>query len=307
MVIPTPVRFEEREPSMFYLPDEFDVLFYRTYDDLCELTDEQLRNHYHKYGSIEGRLGTHWAFRENFVNLVPDGLQILEIGPFCNPSFRGRNVRYFDVLDKEHLIQRAVQFGIPFTDAPQIHYVSAVGDLEIIPETFDVVFSSHCVEHQPDLVLHLNQVANILRDKGCYFLIVPDKRFCFDHFRCESTVAAVIGAHIEHRITNTAKSSLEHRLLMTHNDPFRHWNGDHGEPAWRALGKEFIDQTCVEVTEAHASHIETHAWHFTPESFRNVIETLWEFGLVQMRQIRVYPTPYGRFEFCAVLEKKDRS
>jgi SAM-dependent methyltransferase len=285
------------------LPAEFDVEFYRTYDDLRELTDEQLRSHYESRGPLEGRLGSRWALRENFISLIPRGSRALEIGPFCTPSLEGSNVCYFDVLDREGLIEQALRFNFPSPNPPKINYVSPTGNLSVIHEIFDCVFSSHCIEHHPNLVIHLNEVANILAGGGRYFVVVPDKRFCFDHFRCESTIAAVIGAHVERRTMNTAKSAVEHRLLMTHNDPIRHWNGDHGEPAWWTSGIEFIDRTCREIEEAKGHHIETHAWHFTPDGFRTITERLYEFGLVKMRPIRVYQTPHGRCEFCAVLEK----
>jgi len=292
-----------KDTTMIELPEEFDVIFYRTYDDLRDLSDNQLRSHYESRGPLEGRLGSRCALRENFVSLILEGMHVLEIGPFFAPSLRGPNVRYFDVLDREGLIAQAVKYELPLADVPEIHYVSSTGDLGIIQERFDVVFSAHCIEHQPNLVRHLEQVADILPFDGCYFLVVPDKRFCFDHFRCETNIAAIIGAHIENRIHNTKKSALEHRLLMTHNDPARHWNGDHGQPAWVASGIHFIDQACREVMEAKEHHIETHGWHFTPEGFRCVMDKLWELGLTKLRPVRVYQTPHGRLEFCAVLQK----
>jgi SAM-dependent methyltransferase len=285
------------------VPDEFDLEFYRNYDDLRGFSDDQLRSHYAVRAHMEGRAGSPWGFREHFVSLVPPESYALEIGPFCSPSLRGPNIRYFDVLDRAGLTQQALRYNFPSPDPPEIDYVSPTGDLSVVQETFDCVFSSHCIEHQPNLISHLNNVSNVLPDRGRYFLVIPDKRFCFDHFRCETTVAAVIGAHVEARTAHTAKGILEHRLLMTHNDPVRHWNGDHGEPAWQAWGITYVMQTCREVREVRGHYIDTHAWHFTPGSFRSVTTKLYEFGLIKSRPLRVFQTPYGRLEFCAIMQK----
>ncbi len=156
--------------------------------------------------------------------------RVLEIGPFCNPCMTGRNVRYFDVLDRAGLLKRAAEQGYLVVSAPKIDFVSPVGDLSVVDATFDAVVSSHCIEHQPDLVAHLAEVARILEPGGRYFLLVPDKRFCFDHFLAPSTVAGVVDAWKEGRKVHRLASVLEHRALTTHNDTARHWAGDHADP-----------------------------------------------------------------------------
>nr|WP_051205402.1 hypothetical protein [Salinimicrobium xinjiangense] len=102
--------------------------------------------------------------------------------------------------------------------------------MKIINEKFDNVVSSHCIEHQPDLIQHLNDVSQILFPEGKYYLIIPNKRYCFDHFNCESKLEDVLNAHEEKRIKHSLRSVITHRLSMqTHNDPFMHWKGNHGE------------------------------------------------------------------------------
>lgn len=44
---------------------------------------------------------------------------------------------------------------------------------------FDVVFSSHMIEHSLDLIGHLNQVKSLLKPGGCYFFIAQDHDFTF--------------------------------------------------------------------------------------------------------------------------------
>lgn len=238
--------------------------------------------------------------REQFVKLIPKDAKALEIGPFTKPAIRGENVKYFDVLDRPGLIERAKVKNYRFDEetAPNIHFVSPVGDLAVIDETFSTCFSSHTIEHQPDLIKHLAQVASILEDGGRYFMIVPDKRYCFDHFIPESTVADVMDG--VGRQVHTIANVLRHRALVTHNDPLRHWRGDHGAPRGYAdLG--FFQRGIAEFETAEGEYVDVHAWQFTPSSFRLLMNILKGLNLSSFECEQVYQTMYGRFEFCAVL------
>ena len=281
------------------LSPEFDAAHYRRlYSDLAQMSDGELYNHWVTFGISEGRVASSAATRENFVSSIPRGEPALEIGPFCNPCLVGEHVRYFDVLDKAGLVARANAIGSDNSRVPSIDFVSPDGDLSIVPGTFPNVFSSHCIEHQPDLVYHLNQVARLLRKSGFYFLIVPDKRYCFDHFLPESTIADVIDAYLVRRTAHTARSIIEHRALTTHNEPLRHWQGEHGIPS-QDVGK--IRAALVETESSQGKYVDVHAWQFTPRSFRTTMNTINDLGLAPLRPVRVYETPFGRCEFCAVL------
>jgi SAM-dependent methyltransferase len=104
----------------------------------------------------------------------------LEIGPVRLPVLSGPNVRYCDVLDTEQLRRRAPDHGVDPTSVPAIDYVMKNCSLDDIPVQFDAILSSHAIEHQPDLVGHLQQVERRLAPGGRYFVLAPDKRFCFD-------------------------------------------------------------------------------------------------------------------------------
>ena len=234
---------------------------------------------------------------ENFVRRVPTDAPVLEIGPFVSPRLKGPQVRYFDLLDQAGLNARAARKGLPQT-APVIDYVSEAADLSVVRGPFVGVFSAHCIEHQVDLVAHLAAVERLLGPGGRYFLIVPDKRYCMDHFLPETTVAAVIDAHLHPAARHTARSIIEHRALTTHNSPRRHWRGDHGQPGPDA---ERLKAAIAEARSGRASDV--HAWTFTPESFRRVIEALRLAGLTGLGIEDVHPTAYGRGEFCAVLRR----
>lgn len=284
---------------MFDPPPTIDPAYYRAGDPaLAGLDDAAVVAHYRAHGRAAGRVASPLALRENLLASIGDDRTILEIGPFCRPLKRGPLVRYLDVLDAAQLRMRAERSGIDPAGCPDvIHYV---GGLEQVDGRFDVVLSSHAIEHQPDLIGHLREVERVLAPGGAYVLMIPDKRYCFDHFLSESTIAGVLQAYEERRTRHTLASVIEHRALTTHNDSLRHWRGDHGaaESNRAARVRVAID----EYARAAGGYIDVHAWYFTPPSFRSIITTLHEIGLIGLAIGGLYHPAYGRNEFCAILQ-----
>lgn len=282
---------------MNQLPQEFDADSYRAlHSDLAGLRTDDLIAHYRNFGLAEGRTANSLRDRIDFVKLVPEGAQALEIGPFCSPLLSGPNVSYFDVLTREALVARAHQIGLDPSSIPRIDYA---GELSTIGRRFDVVLSSHCLEHQPDLVRHLQEVEKLLMPEGAYFLLVPDKRYCFDHFIPLSNLAEVIVAHYERREVHTLRSVIEHRALTTHNDSLRHWRGDHGAAFDNV--DERVRRAVQEFDGADGEYIDVHAWYFAPDSANRILTALKSIGLIQLGVHRLYPTRYGSNEFWIIL------
>lgn len=59
-------------------------------------------------------------------------------------------------------------------------------------DKFDLVFSSHNMEHVLDLIQHMLDVEKLLMPNGYFSCIVPDRRFTFDYFRHKSSLADVV-------------------------------------------------------------------------------------------------------------------
>ncbi|MEQ1873059.1 MAG: hypothetical protein ABL953_04965 [Ilumatobacteraceae bacterium] len=282
-------------------PEEYVDEFYRRDPDLAGMSPEQRRDHYLRHGRQEGRCASPGATRQGLASLIGNA-RALEIGPFARPFLKGKNVRYFDVLDTDGLRRRAIKVGEDPKGCPDpVHYVDPHGNLDLIDEHFEIVLSSHAIEHQPDLVHHLRQVAKKLEAGGRYLLIVPDKRFCFDHFLAESTVADVIDACVRNPHMHSVKSVIEHRCLTTHNDAIRHWKGDSGPRPVGDAGA--INSAVAEAIEAHraGTYLDVHAWYFTPQSFRSVFTSLLDAGYSPFEVERVYDTPHQQLEFVASL------
>jgi SAM-dependent methyltransferase len=279
-----------------------DTSIYRNlYDDLRGKTDDELLIHYQNIGEPEGRIASPFSTSKGLLSVICSGDSILEIGPFANPVTHGEGVKYFDVMGRDALVERALKHGYSTEKIPEINYISENGDLSIVEnENFDFVVSCHCIEHQPDLIEHLIQVSRILKPGGFYLLMVPYKRYCFDHFLAESTIADVVQAHFEKRTSHSLASLINHHLMTTHNDLERHWLGDHGETIGVA-DPGSIERILQEYTLSNGSYIDVHAWQFTPRSFLNVLGQLHKSGLTTLTPKHVFGTPNNSNTFCAAL------
>jgi len=284
-------------------PNSFDFDIYKKNNiDLQKFNNDGLLNHYNNYGKNEGRKCSQIFDRNDLKKCIPLTSKCLEIGPFdCPVLTKQFNVKYFDVLTQDKLRDRAIKInrtnnldGIPFID-----YVSESGDLTIIDEKFDVVLSCHSIEHQPNLIKHLKDVSNLLCHNGCYIVILPDKRYCFDHFIKETTIADIIHMNVN-STKHTIKSVIEHRSLTCHNDAIRHWNNDHGI---QTLNSDSILNAIKEYEESD-TYIDVHSMQFTPSSFKDIIDVLNKMRYIDLEVDKIYGPYRNTQEFFAVLRKK---
>jgi len=293
---------QQAEQSLAIDP-KFDPAFYRSSNaDLAEMSDAQLAAHFEKHGRNEGRSPIAGADRESFLRFIPAQGLALEIGPFGRPVLSGEHVRYADVMSTEQMKAVAADHGMDPDKCPTIHYLVNETPLESIDERFVTVFSSHCIEHQTDLLGHLRAVGKLLEPGGSYFVIVPDKRYCFDHFRAESTLGDVFAAHAEKRTRHDLRTLLNQFSLLAHNDQTRHWAGDHGDPAYLHR-PQCLEEAVWTFDSAAGAYVDAHAWQFTPESFEAICGALHAQGHMALRPAAVFPTLFNRNEFCAILTR----
>ncbi len=239
--------------------------------------------------------------RTEFARLLSPELNVLELSPFTAPIVSGKNVSYMDIMDTKDLIIRAEQIGLDSSSVVPIDFLIDTSGKLNLNEKFDAIVSAHVLEHQVNLIRHLEEVCEALNDGGKYMLVVPDKRYCFDHFMAESTVAQVIEAHRRNGAFHTLQSVIEHRALTTHNDAVRHWRGDHGDLECELSTR--VDLAVSEFDESLGEYIDVHAWYFTPDSLASIIRVTGEIGLHAFRVERIFHTAENDLEFFMILRK----
>jgi len=251
--------------------------------------------------------------RYQFTAMVNPILPCLEIGPYARPTFQKgwNNVKYADILTAEQIRAVCAKTGYDPRNTPEV--IDILINPEDKPaiktdEKFFTVFSSHNIEHQVNIIRHLNEIANITTDDGKYYLIIPDKRYCFDHYQQESSVAQMVAADLEDRRKHTTENILQTMVYETHNDTGAHWAGKHGPNQWSDTdGLDIVKRmhTAMEkVGENKSGYFDCHAWYFTPTSFFRNIMLLRMMNMIPWIVNEVYDTVPGTNEFFAILEKK---
>ena len=292
------------------LPAEFDHAIYTAHPgnaDLHGLPPKEALHHYDTYGRAEGRPSSLVDGREAFLALMPDDAAVLEIGPSCRPCFAPgcRSVRTLDAFTTAELRQLAEQQGADPALVPEIDFVwEGQPYRELTRERFDIVVAALSLERQPCLLTHLTDVASLLRLGGRFFLILADRRFGTGHYVPDTTLADVLDAFVVRRIRHSMRSLFAERLMMTHDHTASHWAGRHGpDPRQRPADTSLRDEIAatMRAIRAASGYIDARAWYFTPDSFRNLIDTLATVGLSPFRVERVYPTLNPGNEFYAVL------
>lgn len=288
---------------MFF--DEFDLNLYKKN---FEKNDNEMNTiydyeHYFKFGIDNGYICSLGQFRQNFYNINKNFNKCLEIGPFDCPIIKGDNVKYCDVLSKEELVQRAIN-GNRLNNLNNIQHINFVTkNINDINENFDLVVSSHLIEHQTNFVKHLQDVEKILNNNGFYLLIIPDKRYCFDYFIENSTIAEILNSYYLNNKIHTLKSIIEHRCYTTHNNCVDHWNGKHGKLNID-LHKLNLSIKEYEDSVKNNNYVDVHSLQFTPQSFKEIINQLEQLSLINLKIHKIYNTAKNNIEFIVILQKK---
>lgn len=283
---------------------DFDATTYKNVNtDLATLDKESLKNHFLAHGISEGRLYNHIKSRKDFVDLIPTEGKMLEIGPLDNPQLDFDSPNYFslDVFNKAQLIENyKTDPSVKKENIIEPTYVIQNNDYTHITETFNSVFSSHSIEHMPCVVTFLNNLEGLLQPDGCVYIIIPDKRYCFDYFRKETDIFDVLQLYYEKNGRPRLTDVLRQVTLITHNDAAAHWNGEHGT----IHPEQKLQQNYQPVLERYKSgvYIDTHVSCFTPETFTQIIRQLNSLNLIRLELHKMYHTLRGGLEFYAILK-----
>jgi hypothetical protein len=284
-----------------------DEKFYKKNNpDLKKLSSSALKKHYFECGYYEGRANSKIAFKDNFIKLLNkknSKSKILEISSFNNPLISGKKVKYADIMPRDKLIKRAIELKLEINKIPNIDYIISPHSLESITEKFDIIFASHVIEHQPDLITHLNEVSSKLIDEGgVYALIVPNAKYCFDANLPLSKISDVLNAFFDKRKLHTVGSVVEHIALTTHNDPYRHWS-EKKSILYNPIEVDKVSSALEEFKNSSNQYIDVHAFQFDPLSFSDILNALIKLKVINFSTVEVNGPVYGSFDFTLMIKK----
>jgi SAM-dependent methyltransferase len=261
-------------------------------------------------------LFVNWGYilnsREEFVSHVTQKVfqnvadpEILEIGPYMSPLLSEVEFDTFDVLTHEQLLKRAIEEGGPGYLIPAVTWVGPRASAEYIHKSYDLVLSSHVVEHQTDLVRHFQDIGNLLNPGGLYAALIPDHRYCYDYFNTPSKVSDVLAAYWSKPTNHTFINFLEDRLTTGHNNTLDYWKDSPGIPKWKAMEWPEVEKLVnayLEFTDS-GKYLDVHSWKFTNETFSDILSTLVRWRLVPLEISEIFPTRYPNNEFWVILTK----
>jgi len=247
-----------------------------------------------------------------WLNNIDLNKRILEIGPLAMPNIKkdqGKSVFYADIKSTEdikniYMAERYKEKPSWFNEIVEIDFVINNGKYyECLKdvEKFDYIIATHVIEHIPQLILFFQDIAKILNQKGKICLSIPDKRYCYDHFRCPTSFAECYDIYIR-GINNLPFRIFDELAVRTLNNAEYWWRETNNfEHLPRA--KNNFDQAKEKYMRAlNGEYFDMHFSVFTPETFLLLIYFMICYNLFPFKCVEFNKTEINTFEFNCVLE-----
>lgn len=243
----------------------------------------------------------------------PNGRIGVELGPLNRPLIRREDgeVLYADHRSTEDL--RAKYAGHDLVIGPKAQPIVEV-DLVLEHQSLaqalgdrapvDYIVASHVIEHIPDPIGWLTELAGVLREDGVIFLVVPDKRFTFDFRRAPSTTGDLVAHHIAAAKLASPAQIFEYVARVTEVDPAAVWAGRERDP--RPIFDGQLVQALGDARHVaqHGTYYDAHCTAYTPVSFLRVFREVIELDLIPFEIARIDPTERNTIEFYVTLRKR---
>jgi len=241
----------------------------------------------------------------------------LEIGPLAAPVVRKSDgpVLYVDHADAAALRRKyASDEGMQgrLDQIVDVDFVLTPGqsltDAVRSGAPYDYVIASHLIEHIPDLVSWLAEIAGLLAPDGVLSLVIPDKRYSFDINRAPTDISQVVDAYLR-RLTRPSYQQIYDffsRAINGSVDRDAVWAGTAEYSGVVRTDCEDPDVTAFQYSQdalASDEFVDIHCHVFTPGSFLDIYEKLVRLGLVDFEVSRIFGTERNTLEFHVSLRK----
>lgn len=242
------------------------------------------------------------AYIREQISTIQHGL---EFGPSYNPILpksHGYNVLTVDYISKEDLYSKyqydsAVDIN-RIEDVDIIDRGQELLEASIGRRGFDYIVSSHNIEHLPDPIKFLQRAERALKPGGKLYLMIPDRRRCFDFYRPISTCGQMLAAYQQHRQIHSPETHYDSIANAATKNGAIAWADDSGTPDTLIETLRAAYDTAVRETQ---EYLDAHAWVFTPSSFRLILHDLQQLNIVKLNEI-FFHTSIG-CEFFIVLSR----
>jgi hypothetical protein len=234
---------------------------------------------------------------------------ILEIGGGYNPRYKKAkhpNLYHLDHLSTQELrdkYSRDINESHRIDNIQPVDFVCSGKPLHtVIPQNlkFDVIFGSHVLEHQVDLIGHLQSLEFILNKGGRVIQIIPDLRTCFDVLRYPTVTSDALLVHMRQPTIHQGKQVFDSLSRSIDQNPGR-WINEADLASAHFLQPLIQAHQAVQLAEQpDQTYTDTHAWVFTPESFQLLMIELRLLKLTRL--VPTFVSTTYENQFCVLLE-----
>jgi len=246
--------------------------------------------------------------RKSILDDIDINERILEIGPLANPLIEDfPNHHYLDIKDTEEVMLRYKDDSnvdkekiVPIDFVLKNSYEETFKGIE----KFDSVVSSHVFEHLPNPIFFFQDISKILKDNGKLIMLVPDRRFCFDYYRENSSFADMYLVY-EEGIPYTKHLIFNHisRTCSEINSKV-FWEADSLLKIAQFPDKEVFKT--YDVFKENLNSFDGHFWSLTDLSFLKIIYDMARFNLIPLKIKKFFPTAKFTNEFGVIFEKNEK-
>lgn len=234
--------------------------------------------------------------------------KILEIGPLDRPIVARANDRQVFYLDHCSTPQLKAKYesnpAIRQDGIVEVDFVSqdgslskaAIGDL-----SFDCIVASHVIEHVPNLVGWLSDCCAALTPGGALALVIPDRRYTFDHFRRTTPRAWIEAAHVGDYKRPGLDQVCDHFGNVAKIDTADVWAGRDVSQAPRHHDARWLSAAIADWNAG--AYIDCHSWVFEHDGFAELIGWISTRFSINLKLRKITPPVRGQLEFYAQLIK----
>jgi SAM-dependent methyltransferase len=250
------------------------------------------------------------ARRERLISGLDLGrMRGVEIGPLISPivSKEESEVFYVDHADRETL--QAKYANDPNVDIQKIVPVDAVWGDRTLRECFadncrfDYVIASHVLEHVPDMLGWMREIADILRPGGRLILAIPDRRFTFDYLRQTTRLSEVIDAYLRRNRRPMPAQIFDFNANAVEIDMIAAWENRINPASLKHYAnlRYALDRSIESVRDG--KYVDGHCWVFTPSSLAAILADLVDLDLLPYKCLHLHEPERNTNEIVLILER----
>jgi len=169
-------------------------------------------------------------------------------------------------------------------------------------EKFDYIIVSHVLEHIPNMLFFFKDIQSILKPGGEIIIIYPDRRFCFDALRFDSSFSDIYDTYV-----NGGKN-MARRVLDFFTNVL---NENNAKTLWENHRRLFLFETekdykkNIEIyKEVSVGKIQEdiHYWPFSDYAFLRFLHEATRYGFLPFSLKKFLPTQFNTQEFLVILK-----